>query len=261
MRNGYCMFKGKLICGAPYSDAYIESPHYVIAVGKDDGTTFNIVVNSASTAPAANGDNRVYAYIDPNFVDPICDKLKALPADLYTSGFPKLDYWQDRSLLDISRMRPVPYKDATGARFDINDEINDLLTIDENTPSEQRPYNNGRDTQGRTFWRPSGPGDVTVHGFGFLFPTQDGLHETYMNQGNPVGGGHERENGVFRTAPSSCRRRMDSPRFSRRSRLSGCQLTPADFPFRTLRPTRMRAVDAGSRPNLSVRPMAMARCR
>jgi uncharacterized protein YukJ len=92
---------------------------------------------------------------------------------------------------------PVPYKDATGARFDINDEINDLLTIDENRPSEERPYNNGRDTQDRTFWRPSGPGDVTVHGFGFLFPAQDGLHETHMNQGNPVGGGHERENGTF----------------------------------------------------------------
>ena len=197
MRNAYCMFKGKLICGAPYSDAYVGSPHYVITVGKDDGSTFNIVVNSASTAPAANGDDRVYAYIDPNFVDPICDKLKALPAGLYTSRFPQLDYWQDRSLLDISRMRPVPYKDATGARFDINDEINDLLTIDENTASEQRPYNNGRDTQDRTFWRPSGPGDVTVHGFGFLFPAQDGLHETHMNQGNPVGGGHERENGTF----------------------------------------------------------------
>jgi uncharacterized protein YukJ len=107
MRNAYCMFKGKLLCGAPYSDTYIGSPHYVITVGKDDGATFNIVVNSASTPPAANGDNRVYAYIGPNFVDPICDKLKALPAGLYTGGFPKLDYWQDRSLLDIGRMRPL----------------------------------------------------------------------------------------------------------------------------------------------------------
>jgi uncharacterized protein YukJ len=196
MRNNYCMFKGKLLFGAPYSDAYGGSPHYVITVGKDDGTSFNIVVNSASTAPTANGDNRVYVSIDSNFVDPICDKLRALAAGLYTSGFPELDYWQDRSLLDIRSMRPVPYEDPTGARFDINHEVNDLLTIDENTASEQRPYNNGQVTRDRTFWRPSGPGEVTVYGFGFLFPTQDGLHETHMNQGNPVGGGHERENGI-----------------------------------------------------------------
>ena len=197
MPNSYCMYKGKLLMGAPYSDSYIGSPHYVITVSKGDGANFNVVVNSASTAPSPNADNRVYAYIDPNFADPICDKLNALQVGLYTSGFPKLDYWQDRSLLDIRRMRPVPYEDASGTRFDINDQINDLLTIDESTPSEQHPYNNGHETQDRTFWRPSGPGEVTVYGFGFLFPTQDGLHETHMNQGNPPGGGHERENGVF----------------------------------------------------------------
>jgi uncharacterized protein YukJ len=160
-------------------------------VDRGDGSTFNIAVNSAATAPTPSGDNRVYSYIDPHFVDPICDKLTALQPGLYISGFPKLDYWQDRSLLDIRRMRPVPYKDPAGARFDINDQIDGLLTIDESTPCEQRPYNNGRETQDRTFWRPSGPG------VGFLFPAQDGLHETDMNQGNPAGGGHERENGVF----------------------------------------------------------------
>lgn len=198
MQNTYCMYKGKLIAAAPFSDSYIGSPHYVITVSTDKGGTFNIVVNSASTAPGPNGDNRVYSYIDPHFVDPVSDKLTELAPGLYTSGFPKLDYWQDRSLLDIRRMRPVPYEASDGTRFDINDEINELLTIDESSPSEQRPYNNGHETQDRTFWRPSGPGDVIVYGFGFLFqPAQDGLHETHMNQGNPLRGGHDRENGVF----------------------------------------------------------------
>jgi uncharacterized protein YukJ len=200
MPNTYCMYKGILVAGAPYSDAYIGSPHYVIVVSKRDGANFNIAVNSASTAPGPNGDDRVYSYIDPHFVDPICDKLSGLQPDLYTNGFPRLDYWEDRSLLDIRRMRPIPYEDSTGARFDINDQINGLLTIDEGTSSEQRPYDNGHETLDRTFWRPSGSGEVTVYGFGFLFPTRDGLHETHMNQGNPLGGGHERENGVFHAA-------------------------------------------------------------
>jgi uncharacterized protein YukJ len=51
MRNAYCMFKGKLICGAPCSDVYIGGPHCIVTVGKDDETTFNIVVNSASRRP------------------------------------------------------------------------------------------------------------------------------------------------------------------------------------------------------------------
>ncbi len=197
MPNTYCMFKGTLIAGAPFKDAYLGSPHYVITVRDGAGTPFNIVVNSASTAATAAGDARVYAYLDLHFDDPICAKLTGLGLGLHTKGFPALDYWQDRSLLDVRRMRPVPYEDADGTRFDINDNIDDLLTIDETTTSQEMPYNNGHLTQDRTFWTPSGPGDVTVYGFGFLFPTHDGLHETHMNQGNPRGGGHDRENGVF----------------------------------------------------------------
>ena len=158
MQNAYCMYKGTLLAGAPFSDAYLGSPHYVITVTDGTGASFNIVVNSASTAPGPGGDDRVYSYIDQQFSDPICDKLTALAPGLYTRGFPKLDYWQDRSLLDIRRMRPVPYEDADGTRFDINDQINDMLTIDITTASEQLPYNNGHQTQDRTFWRPSGPG-------------------------------------------------------------------------------------------------------
>ena len=125
----------------------------MIVVSKLDEANFNIAVNSASTAPGPSGDDRVYSYIHPHFVDPICDKLSGLQPDLYTIGFPRLDCWQDRSLLDIRRMRPVPHEASTGAHFDINDQINGLLTIDEGTSSEQRHYDNGQETLDPSFWR------------------------------------------------------------------------------------------------------------
>ena len=174
--------------GSPTTDTYIGSPHYVVAVSKDDGTSFNIVVEFRVHRTGPNGDNRVYAYVDPNFVDPICDKLRGLQPGLHTSGFPKLDYWQDRSLLDIGRMRPVPYKDATGGRFDINDQINDLLAIDESTPSEQLPLQQRPSNTGSNVLAPVRSGGR--HGLaytGFLFPAQDGLHETHIKSGQSVG--------------------------------------------------------------------------
>jgi uncharacterized protein YukJ len=194
--NNYCMFKGSLLRAAPFEDRYIGSPHYVITVQADDGKPFNIVVNSASTQQGEDGDNHVYLLIDLAFADPIVGKLKLLSLGLHEGDFPRLDYWQDRSLVDLHGMRPIPYESADGQRFDVNDQLNDILTIDESSPSEELPYNNGHQVQNRTFWKPSAVG-VVVYGFGFLFPAKDGLHETHMNQGNPRNGGHASENGPF----------------------------------------------------------------
>jgi len=193
----YCMFKGKLLRAAPFDDSYPGSPHYVITVSGDGEKPFNIVVNSASTEVGENGDNKVYFYADLNFDDPLTGKLAQLNLGLYTDGFPRLDYWQDRSLLDLRRMRPVPYESAPGVRADVNDIINDTLTIDESKASQPLPYDNGSgQLHDRRFWTPVAA-DVVVYGFGFLFePKQDGLHETHMNQGNPRGR-HWKENGAF----------------------------------------------------------------
>jgi uncharacterized protein YukJ len=195
--NEYCMFKGTLLRAAPFKDSYRGSPHYVITVAGDDGKPFNIVVNSASTEPGEDGDDNVYFYADLNFDDPVAAKLKALGSGLHTSGFPRLDYWQDTSLLDLHRMRPVPYEDENGNRVDVNDIIDSMLTIDESRPSQKLPYDNGSgQLQERDFWEPTDK-NVVVYGFGFLFlPKQDGLHETHMNQGNPPGK-HFKENGAF----------------------------------------------------------------
>ncbi|MGF6505969.1 DUF2278 family protein [Paraburkholderia sp. 32] len=195
--NEYCMFKGKLLRAAPFKDSYIGSPHYVITVTGNDNTPFNIVVNSASTQPGASGNDNVYFYADLNFADPLTAKLQPLNLGLYTSGFPRLDYFQDSSLLDIHRMRPVPYEDQNGNRADVNDIIDEILTIDESKPSKSLPYDNGSgQLHNRDFWTPTTAG-IVVYGFGFLFlPKKDGLHETHMNQGNPRGP-HYNENGAF----------------------------------------------------------------
>ncbi len=197
MRNVYCMFKGVVKVAAPYLD-YPGKPHYIIRTTDAADQDFDIVINSASSAANEQGDDRVLSYIDPHFADPICSKLQDLSSGLYKDGFPRLDYWQDHSLLDLKRMRPVPYKDDNGSRFDINDQIDEILTIDEGAPSQTLAFNNGHEVQHRQFWTPRGPGGVIVYGFGFLFePAENGLHETHMNQGNPKAGGHFGENGVF----------------------------------------------------------------
>jgi uncharacterized protein YukJ len=195
MANVYCMFKGKMKCAAPYDDAYGGDPHYVITVDGPENRDFNIVINSASRVGVGGNDHRVYSYIDLHFADPIVPQLKAMNQGLYQHGFPRLDYFQDRSLLDLTRMRLVPDVSQDGTPFDINDNINQILTIDESHEFEMRPYHNQGE---RKFWKPTSIEDVIVYGFGFLFqPGRDGLHETHMNQGNPLGGGFERSNGTF----------------------------------------------------------------
>jgi uncharacterized protein YukJ len=195
--NEYCMFKGTLVNAAPFRSDYVGSPHYVINVNGAEDEIFKIVVNSASDQVGPDGDSNVYFYADLNFNDPITDKLRSLEAGLHSSDFPRLDYWQDRSLLDLRRMRPIPYEDENGTRADVNDIVSQVLTIDTNKAPESLPYDNGKgEIHNRDFYRPI-KNDVTVYGFGFLFlPKEDGLHETHMNQGNPRGP-HWKENGAF----------------------------------------------------------------
>jgi uncharacterized protein YukJ len=197
MHNKYCMFKGVLVNAAPFNPEYPGSPHYVVTVKDNAGKPFKIVINSASDTVGADGNNNVYFYADLNFDDPLNDKLDKLEHGLLTEDFPRLDYWQDRSLLDIRRMRPVPYKDEEGNRVDVNDTISDVLTIDTDAEPQSLSYDNGSgQVHNRDFFSPT-DNNVIVYGFGFLFqPAEDGLHETHMNQGNPRGK-HFRENGAF----------------------------------------------------------------
>ncbi len=171
----------------------------MITVAGTDTESFNIVVNSASTQVGEEGNNHVYFYVDLHFSDPVVNKLRDLDLRLYTAGFPRLDYWQDSSLLlDLHRMRPVPYEVLDGNRPSVNGTINQVLSIDDTQGYQLLPYDNGsHQPQMRKFWAPT-TDNIIVYGFGFLFPRgENGLHETHMNQGNPRTGGHWNENGTF----------------------------------------------------------------
>jgi uncharacterized protein YukJ len=197
MHNEYCMFKGVVVNAAPFKPEYPGSPHYVVTVKDAGGKQFKIVINSASDTVGADGNNNVYFYADLNFDDPLNEKLGKLAHGLHTDNFPELDYWQDTSLLDIKRMRPIPFQDEEGNRVDVNDTISDVLTIDTDKEPQSLPYDNGSgQIHNRDFFSPT-DNNVIVYGFGFLFqPAEDGLHETHMNQGNPRGR-HFKENGAF----------------------------------------------------------------
>ena len=196
--NEYCLYKGSLVGGAPYQQSYGGSPHYVINVKAGDDPVFKLVVNAASDEIGENGNNNVYFYADYAFSDPVAPQLSALAAGLHVDdGFPRLDYWQDRSLLDIRRMRPVPYKDEDGNRADVNDDISRALGIDTSAAPISLDYDDGHGHVAKRDFYPPKTSNLVVYGFGFLFlPTKDGLHETHMNQGNPKGR-HWKENGAF----------------------------------------------------------------
>jgi uncharacterized protein YukJ len=196
--NEYCLYKGTLVNGAPYQQSYGGSPHYVINLKAGDDAIFKLVVNAASDEVGGDGNNDVYFYADYAFSDPVTSQLTAVSAGLHVDdGFPRLDYWQDRSLLDIHRMRPIPYKDENGDRADVNDDISRALGIDTSAAPVELDYDDGHGhVAKRAFYPPKDP-NVVVYGFGFLFlPAKDGLHETHMNQGNPKGR-HWKENGAF----------------------------------------------------------------
>jgi uncharacterized protein YukJ len=201
--NKYQVFKGRLQYGIPYLDSYGGNPHYVILLESETGSSFKIVTNvkSDSSLTGADGYHLLYSW-DKYFAHPLCADLANLTMGLHETGFPKLDYCHDRDLVDFSRMRPVPV-DAEGESNDCNDVLNEMLTIDLSKPPFNYHYQGKGHAEDREAYPPSA--DVTVYGFGFVFPAKDGLHETHMNQGNPVvrharrGGrikDHSSENGI-----------------------------------------------------------------
>lgn len=202
MENEYCMFKGTLLLGVPFFRRYHGSPHYVIVLEDPAGKNFELVVNSASDTRTQQNDNRVLSLVSYMFEHPMLPVLQQLRAGLHVDGFPRLDYWQDKKLIDVTRMRPIPYDSDNGDQNDINDLIDDVLTIDRTQKSLDFPYKpSGSDVETREAWKPSSADDIVVYGFGFLFePEENGLHETHMNQGNPVThdrNDHSKENGTF----------------------------------------------------------------
>jgi uncharacterized protein YukJ len=190
----YGVFKGRLKFVAPFEPGNDRgAPHYILRM-EANGAEFNVAVNSASTVPNPEGDEQVLMFIDRNFRHDLLKDLEALPEGLHRDSFPKLDYLRTTGLLKIADLKPIPGVSGNGSPYDVNDEYDSIFGIDTSTGGETQDYFNGKQHADRTFF--ANPDDsVIVYTFGFIYSTNDGLHETHMNQGNPRGS-HDSENGV-----------------------------------------------------------------
>jgi uncharacterized protein YukJ len=200
-RNEYVVFKGKVKLGVPFLKGYKGDPHYVISSEDENGREFRIVTNVKSDSSLTGPAGYLVLYqLDQNFEHPITADLDKLAPGVATSNFPKLDYVHEKGLVDFPSMRPIPL-DEIGEHNDINELVNDMLSLDMSGDGVPYTYPTPGYTDQRRGWKPTQ--DVTVYGFGFLFqPGEDGLHETHMNQGNPKPSkgskvrDHSNENGV-----------------------------------------------------------------
>lgn len=201
MDNNYVLFKGNVSFGVPYLSGYKGNPHYVIVLDNGSGQLFKLVTNVKSDSSLAGPDGYHLLYVwDQFFSHPACDELAKLPSGLHVNSFPRLDYCHDSKLVDLPRMRPVPV-DQPGEDNDCNDVLNHMLQISDKSEQIDYEYHGKGYTDQRKGFRTQK--NVTAYGFGFLFPANDGLHETHMNQGNPRSKrgshikDHSSENGVF----------------------------------------------------------------
>jgi len=190
----YGMFKGRLKFVAPFDPTHDlkASPHYILRM-EANGAAFNVAVNSASTVPNGEGSEEVLFYLDADFQHALLKDLEALPEGLHRDGFTKLDYLRTTGLLKMANLRPIADVAANGQANDVNDVYNQVIGIDTTHPGEEQGYFNGKQQSSRIFY-PNTDADIVVYTFGFIYPTNDGLHETHMNQGNPPP--HTSENGV-----------------------------------------------------------------
>ena len=170
MRNAYCMFKGKLICGAPYSDAYIGSPHYVITVGKDDGTTFNVVgVEFRIDGACCEWRQSSLHLHRPQFRRPNLRQAESTVGGVVYQRLPRSSIIGRTAACSISaacgrsltRTRPAPASTST-MRSTISSRSMKIRLLNSVPITMVGTHRIAR------FRRPSGQGDVTVHGFGFL---------------------------------------------------------------------------------------------
>ncbi|MBS0508384.1 MAG: DUF2278 family protein [Proteobacteria bacterium] len=190
----YGLFKGRLQFVAPFDpDQDQGAPHYILRMQANDAA-FNVAVNSASSVPNDQGDERVLQCIVEGFAHDLLKDLEALPEGLHREGIPKLDYLRTTGLLRLADLKPIPDVDTDGTQYDVNDKYDAIFAIDTTQGGQAQDYFNGRAHSSRVFY--ANPDDgVIVYTFGFIYPTNDGLHETHMNQGNQRGS-HDSENGV-----------------------------------------------------------------
>lgn len=150
-----------------------RTPHYIIPVIAA-GVQYQIAVNVESDV----GDSQVFYNIQTNFQPPNVALLSALPQGmnpLSTQGDPAIDYIRSRSagkpIVTLAQMQllPLPSEQAGGNLHNAVVQLLNQATAD-----------------------PNG----LIYAFGGQYTDGTGIHETHMNQGNPLSS-HGNENGIW----------------------------------------------------------------
>ncbi len=174
--RSYSVVKGSPEDASVKYDAAGRNPHYHIHLRTDAGDTWDVAVNIESQ----DGSEVLYL-IDDNFTPPNAGLL-----DETASGLTPLDNVAGGLALDYVRegINGAPMVDRTDmallpigvpARDAANDLHNGIVDL---------------------FNRAKANGGI-MYTFGSAYANPNGIHDIHMNQGNPLGGGHEQDNGVW----------------------------------------------------------------
>ena len=164
----YGLLVGHPVKGSIYSRFRASQPHYHIDVRRPDSKDFDIAVNIQSF----DGSEVLYA-IRPDEAPPHADILRQLAWDLYALPAERSGYWIDyvrMPLVTRDEMKLLPIE--SGQDHELHTELDKF--IDSAIADPQ----------------------CTIYVYGATYPTDDGIHEIHMNQGNPRGN-HSDENGSW----------------------------------------------------------------
>jgi uncharacterized protein YukJ len=164
----YGLLVGHPVKGSIFAKFRGNQPHYHIDVRRPDAKDFDIAVNIQSF----DGSEVLYA-IRPDEAPPHAASLHQLQWDLYALPAERSDYWIDyirMPLVTREEMKLLPIE--SGQDHELRTELDKF--VDESIADPQ----------------------CTIYVYGYPYPTDDGIHQIHMNQGNPRGN-HAAENGTW----------------------------------------------------------------
>jgi uncharacterized protein YukJ len=155
----YGLLVGHPVKGSIYARFRANQPHYHIDVRRPDAKDFDIAVNIQSF----DGSEVLYA-IRPDEAPPHAAILRKLQWDLYALPKERSDYWIDyirMPLVTRDEMKLLPVE--SGQDHELRTELDKFVASAIADPQ------------------------CTIYVYGFVYPTDDGIHQIHMNQGNPGG--------------------------------------------------------------------------
>ena len=164
----YGLLVGHPVKGSIFAKFAGNQPHYHIDVRRPDSLDFDIAVNIQSF----DGSEVLYA-LRPNEAPPHAAILRQLHWDLYALPAERSDYWIDylrMPLVSREQMTLLPIE--AGQDHELRTELDKFVASAIDDP------------------------DCAIYVYGYPYPSNDGIHQVHMNQGNPAGN-HSSENKVW----------------------------------------------------------------